>query len=449
MRKIVAKIFKWLSYGLMFVLVFVFGVYAYNAFDDELSSEARALMAATPLNAPDESNSYVWLVGLNPTGEPAYPRGKRLIRAYQERNAMPQAGVAETNLQPIEPNPSWPPILTKSCMNEKMSCLDRVDGSDYLLTHHAAALAQYKLLRALERFDEIYIPIDLTRSLIFTPTLAAQGLARLEMSEWAHTGNIDLVIDSLEAEFGFHRRISASAGNFISKLYAVAALRNDAGYLSELIATGMLDDRKYDTRIVRMLQPLSTAELSFDKPTRQTAASSLRATALVRSAASGLPWYSRWLQKPQGTMNLEAAQWLNVLEDLHNRLAHPSEIQLNEAPTNKGLPLTLSSLDNPRGKFVVSEEMPDWHDHVNRALDVQVIMAGVQLQYRLRQMSRGQDAHQPLSPQQVAVASAGIVNAYTAKPFLVDTATRSMVFEVRELGSTLHSADPKRAVLSY
>lgn len=257
----IKKGLKWTGIVLGGLIVFVVLI---NAFDEELSPEAQALLKPPVDTVPPEENGFYYLMGINaPRGVDPYELGRKIVVAHNDAVSKwaSAGGIAEKLAGPAKVKIKGEAFSV--CNLRKQKCLDqyvkervlirRLASQNILLLARANRLLQYRHYRgtAVLNFD------------FLTPTYsyAFQNLRLAQIGLKVREGKLSQALKQLEKDARFWRMSISESRTLIGKLVGTSYLTMDLRLLSEIIARYQLSPAQASIA-QRILQPLSAEALS-------------------------------------------------------------------------------------------------------------------------------------------------------------------------------------------
>jgi hypothetical protein len=400
-----------------------------NATDQELSSEAKALMSVAPPPAPSQKNGYLDSLSLSaPDDIPAYEFALRRLRVLQtaqaERSADTLAGLANARFDSRLPD----------CRPAESSCLNATAGHPLLLElveGHQVFLARYRAMREKPEFIdllELASPDDEFPS--YFNLVQGQRLSFLVAAIKFNAGDHAGAIAELEKENAFHRRMGVGGRTLILKMVSYAVLERDALFVAD-IARKMAPKKEGPLwrRLETLVRPPTKDELDVVPSLRVDFAQSMRwmqtrryvrmsdsyyALAKTYPEIGTRPWWdpvAPYLYRPNDSLNLFAANmnvWLTVAarpsKDYYKATKAAGEQVQALAP---GLPASL--IINPVGRRHPNLRAGEI-DYICRMHGHSGVLALVRLQTKLR-------AEAISKPEAVRAALAGALGSSHADPF--------------------------------
>jgi len=240
---------KW-AIGVLIALALLFiGI---NWFDEDLSPEAKALLAAPQNPYRPEENLYLALLGFDaPKGESTVAAGEARVTAYEKEIAL---ALTDPPRGPNEfPDSAWDRRTklefqgkAEFCQPLGKSCLTGVEihaaEIDRLIKANRELYNRYSSLRNLKGFYETATPSVYSILTGYVPRPVRQlYLANVAMRVRSGVRSQQkTAIADLGDDIRTWRR-ELTGGSLIPKMVAVAYLQGDYALLSDIIADGSLD----------------------------------------------------------------------------------------------------------------------------------------------------------------------------------------------------------------
>jgi len=452
--KKVGKILLWIVLSLVFVVLLLLAI---NAFDEDLSPEATALVLEPGTPVPPNENAYFTVFGFQaPPGQDAHARGIEIVGEYEKiLKADPF----------VDPVRSLDEMLGKDRLqfkgDEKKLC-SRSPDSSRCITYYMGntgdvdrLLADNKLL--LERYFKLTSYPHYRETL---PVVVASPLPHLSFVRMAHQlmlaktallvkeGKVAAALSQLQRDAVFNRRMAEEGSTLISKLIALSLLSSDARALSEIIAANKLSAVDI-ARANAILKPLSAAERNFNKAFRNEAAVMRNAVSDGIKEGKFFTIYgasSRWdrvkwqlvrpFYKPNATINVLSKNYAHIVEldalsakDLAERTGSGKEAEFIRAAQA----LRWDMVYNPVGKFIVAIAIPDFTGYLVRGHKADGLMRLVSLQLLLKE-NRIQDAR---LEQFIKESGPRYADPYTGGVMRWDEKKRTLYFESIDTSYTL------------
>jgi hypothetical protein len=353
--------------GLLALAVAVAGTYyAVNAFDEELTPEARDLLQPLVLEPAGADNA--WQAGTAFRELPDNKPHEAWLRWYALQEApLRQAGALQPTLQ-------------------------------WLLIAKAPLHAHYRAVRALPRYGESLWPSDpITELPVDGALIDGSGLALAEIALAALDGRLGDAVAELEREAAHHRRALAGSRTVLGKLIACSVIVRDMSVVSDLLDMHGEKLRPHRERLMRVVAPIPRADLDlsavFEIEARVNAQSLLHYRRLILDENETI---NRWMAVESRLQRWEAFGYRSqatVNEFARRHRANREHMQASYARAWEGrdFPERPAAaprpwhLVNPTGYAVLEHEAyREWGERwVRRVKDVSALVALVRLQATL------------------------------------------------------------------
>lgn len=433
------------------IAVFVMGA-IYNAFDEELTPEAKALLVPPAMGKTEDKNGYIAFLGMSaPPGTDQMEWGRKAALAF---TAQAQPGFTQT--------PEWKEAtkqhfkISKNrgtwCVPAKRACLSEAKADTESLvkrlteTENAELLARYRKVRDMQDFADLYVGGGGDANIPgFSPLHAGASLALTDIALKAAAGDLDAAVAELEREVAFHRRIIAGGQMLITTIVGSGMLANDLLTISELqrLAGGRL--LPFNARLRELTRPQISAA-SVQPAFRQEAAAMLNAAKRSREdwrkhcgpeclLAGSLPtaeWLASYFIRPNETTNLMAAFMTN---EMSITSVLPAEFDRKVAENQSKNVALLErpwylAARNPVGTHEMGISWVDLSHYAASMNDLQALERMVDLQLALA--ASGSNDAAAFSASEAAKV---LADPYTGKPFLFDAEKRLLSFAARAKGN--------------
>lgn len=377
---------------LVFVVAAVLGI---NAFDQDLSADARRLLAAPTVVVAPSENLYVAMVGFNA------PADVQMATAGQMRIAAHQLGA------PVEYADALSAPLrfhgkADFCNPARASCIEAVR------THAVAVLQmavdnvelyrRYLQLHDLPRFAEapsqsrdtpsMQVPLEV-RNLFLAYTL-------WRVKHATATDERAAALADLGRDIRTWRRMLTGEGGIAAKMTAIGYLHADYALLADIIGDRDIDIAPHADEVEAMFDAVRAADwqiaAAFEPEFRLSARvyDDLRAKKrAAASEASGLARYTdlgaAYFFLPNATQNLNAAHMrqFQQLARTEPRLYRTASLGLDQWRKDR-LELQPNWIHNPAGKMLLSLDATKYEQHILSAYDIAVFQQLVRMAYDLR-----------------------------------------------------------------
>lgn len=432
------KVLLWIAAALALVVIVVPAtLFAVNAFDEELSMEAKALAAPPQALPAGDDNAYVLLLGLDaPAGEDQRGWGLKVLASLRAQEASIAGGAKASPV--LKSAPLIEAKVARWCNPAAQSCLAAVPADAIaLLKGQALALERYRTMQAQPRYVELYVP-DRVESAYpsFGPLLGGQAVSLLAMAVAAHAGNIRAALDGVEREMAFHRRMAAGSRSLPGKMVANTLLARDVLFLSDLMREKRDVLAPHLDRIATLMRPLSAEEGSL--------------AAAHRSDTAALVRYMLSVDRAQIARDAGASAWWTNLAAIGyqrnataNHLARQlaGKIAVDEAPASSYRKMLAAEiarakkavepgifrmLVNPTGRILVDVAAPVQSGFTGRMHDLRALFALVSLQGAL--LAAGAHTPEAVAGALGSDAYAAYRNPYTGEAMSHDAQSRTLYF---------------------
>lgn len=244
----------WLLAGIVVLLA---GWILVNAIDEDLTPEARAVVAAgEPTTGPlTEDNGYVWMTSL------ATPSGQDPLAFAREQLQLVGAGqkpTADTGTLRLPPQ--------TSCKPDEGMCLpvapSNIAALEEALTAAAEREALAEKMRRAPTFVEILAPATLHAPLPdLRGVLYAQELAFARARLASGRGDWNAAVSILEADMAFNRTALKSVRSVVSKMVTSRAVGRSSLFAVQLWRVHGAELQEQQPRLVAMLADLPVEAL--------------------------------------------------------------------------------------------------------------------------------------------------------------------------------------------
>ena len=435
----VPKVFKVM---LLILLVLILTIFIINTppFDEEPLSDITKLLQPTP-RVDELQNSFFGLMGLNAADDKeAVSTGIQLIQRYLDNRDRHQLDeiTREDYLQILGGE-----NLDKHWEEQYQRCNSRVESHCVETIRQQIEkrpLTDSRLLFMLSRYDKIvkmkhYQDIQ---HLTFATPLPAYGtmlrLGQLKMVNSYLTRPTDEFLRTLTLDLNFWRKMLSDSETLISQMVAIAAIRNDLHYLSNLIASKDLNEQQI-LLIQELLRPISQEETnivaSFAGEQRMMHLYLQDFDAQALANAYGISSRAiAWFIQPNATSNSYYKNYTKPLIELSSLSAKAFSQKLKQAQFNQTsfnfqskafLGFSPSSLYNFGGKVLLQATGNNMHEYIGRVHDLNGIYGLVNLQLAAK-------SQQPGSLTKF-IAQSPFTNPFTGEAFQFDPQNQRLYFE--------------------
>jgi len=241
------------------------GTALYNATDEELSAEAKAMLAAPQMGKVEDQNGYVAFLGMGaPKGADQLAWGRKaaaMFTAQARPDAVRSAQWKEATRThfKVPDRRTWCTPQMRDCLAEA-----KTDGAAIATRladgDNAELLARYRKVREAPAFAELYmgaLTLDLPGSYLALNVGAALSRAYIEAK--AAAGDIDAAVAELEREVAFHRRILSGGKSIVTVLTGGNLLAQDLLTISALVRHGTDAIAPHQVRLAALTRPQAGA----------------------------------------------------------------------------------------------------------------------------------------------------------------------------------------------
>jgi hypothetical protein len=276
------KVFQWALGSLLFLAMLVIAI---NAFDEDLTPEAKALLEAPPNPYQPEENLYLALIGFDaPQGQPLVAAAQTRITAY-DREIM--GGLKELRSGTGATDEKMEKTILGSLVNQRKttkldfhgtvsfcrpliaSCVADVEAHKAEIEGLAKAnqelYRRYSALRELKGYYETntsrFMPVATPPSRVWPLYLANIALR-------AKTGTSEqqkAAIADLHDDIQTWRLMLVGGGELASKLMAIVSLQGDYALLADLIADADFPLNAFSSEIEAVLGLLGPDDWKIGK----------------------------------------------------------------------------------------------------------------------------------------------------------------------------------------
>lgn len=445
--RIPLKLALWL---IIFVVIVFAGTVVYNAFDEELSAEAKALLVPPPMGAIDDKNGYIAFLGMvAPKEQDQVEWGRKAAAAF---TAQAQPGFTRTQKwkESTRSHLKVPETQRKWCKSEVRDCLAEAKSGAAAIAKtlsegdNALLLARYRKARDGVTFTDLYIGANPAADMPGYSVLTAGALLSLaENSMQFRAGNLEAVVAELEREVAFHRRMIADGRSIITVLSGSNMLARDLLIISELLRSGGKGVAPFRVRLSALTRPqISVVAMQsafrLEAHRKVTGGNSTRATLrsndgwMLSDTTSPLQnWALSLMVRPNATANVVAAAMTAQVSladvqpaqfDHEIAAIRMAEHKLLERPW-------YAELSNPVGKGVADVIVVGLGEYAARMHDLQALERMVDLQMTLA--ARGITETAAIAAFVAGEGANSHPDPYTGKAFAFDPKNRLISFEPR------------------
>lgn len=420
----------------------------YNAFDEDLSPQAKAQLVPPPMGKIDDGNGYIAFLGLvAPAGQDQMAWGRKAAVALAEQSAPGFTRTADWR------EATRPHLTVNARAWCKPDCLAEAKRDPAIVAARLAngtnsqLLARYRKLRDTADFADLdFGAFNTGASAAYSALAAGASLSLGDAALKANTGDAAAAIGELEREFRFHRRLVSGGRTLATVMNGETLLGRDLLAISQLLRS----DAKRFAPFVGSLRELTSAEVSG-----AGIAAALRWTAHERVSwaqqwktllvLAGLPsanWFTSWFIEPNATANL-VAQVMSA--EISLAAASATQFERERAAVRKANDALLerpwyAEASNPVGKSLAELATGALGEYVARFHDLRALQRAVDLQLALAERGIGEPA--AIAAFVSGEGAKSHVDPYTEKAFAFDPATRLLSFDPR--GGSRWNSDLKK-----
>jgi len=434
------KAMAWVSGLLLLGSGLVFGIWAgINAFDEDLSPQARQLLAEAAPALKDEDNAYFALWGMTAAeGADPHAVGKRVAAGVIAKLAGSESAAPGTaydgEIKKLKPSPA----IAKLCDWAKEDCYARlaaaVDRADPLAQENATLLARYA---ALGRYKGYSDTAPRRVATPFPPFQDASNLATLDLLvaiAEVKRGDAAAGLKRIGSGITTARMYLASSEQLLPRMIFANILHRHAVVVAGLAVEFPDAAAAEQAQLAKWLAPLTAPErsvapaFSSEFQVMHNVFASLTKDSRAWDLFGGETSVPQWIQmrflQPNASANLLAA----IMTDEQRLTALPADKLVAEFPaleqrraarraSNEGF-----SVRNPVGRMLVELASVDYTQYALRMhdLDAHLRLAALAAEIGARRLEPGAIAGY------VTAASAPAVDPYTGKPFKWDAEKREL-----------------------
>ena len=394
------KVVLW-SLAVVFVLVAT--VFAINSRDESVSPQTVRVLTAPPNPYRPSDNLYFMLAGLDaPAGGSVIEAGQAAVRAYE---AKLQKG-PDAFLHSVDK-------LTPGTLvfKGKVACYRRLTGAiwrevagrkaeiNQLLAANRELYQRYRALRSATGYYETGTP-----SVYAMPFFPPRQLRSLFLADFAlrmQSGNRaeqSAALADMADDLQVWRTMLTGYGSLISKMVAVAYLRQDFLLIGNMIADPTVALSVRRAAMGRLVMPFPTRDWrigsGFSYENRMMTRELVTSYSAARQKEADRPLWKRvehelsetlYLFKIHATENLLASNTLKLIAIMDGppRLLEKSMSTYADEADCLSTP-KISCLYNPLGKILIAIDIPAYEEYPLRAYDVAALQRMVKLAYEIR-----------------------------------------------------------------
>jgi hypothetical protein len=405
---ITKKVATWTS---GFLLIAIALLYTINAFDEDLSPEAKSLLVEPPNPYNPEENLYYALLGFD-----RLP-GVSAVVASEERFAAYKKDIEKFLADPRHKFEDFyeqkrPKLAFEGkvdfCRPLTKSCLEGVETHSAeirrLLKANGELMRRYsKLSQTRGYYETAAVDPDTYVLVAYAPPVVRQAyLANVALR--VRTGSSEergAAVRNLRDDLAVWRRMLVGNGPLVAKMVAVANLQGDLVLLGDILADPRFDLRSHSAAIRAALDPFEEADWKIGSVQRNEfrLTITLLERDLARNGSKWLDsdpenngWWKRlldWLSRP--FLKLRATE--NLLAKLavqRRAIADAEPLRLFAAQDeyqrwfDDNLAFGLHYAYNPLGKILAAVASTPYTDYSLRAYDCAALLRLVRLAYAIR-----------------------------------------------------------------
>lgn len=391
MRAVLRIIFS-LCGLVVFAVAAVLGI---NAFDQDLSADAKRLITAPRTAVPPGENLYVAMVGFNA------PADVHMAAAGQMRIAAHELGT-----RPEYATHSTPSLAFKGkadlCNPAVRSCIEVVRAHSVEILQQAVENVElyrrYLQLHDLPRFEEVQSHTQDRLSMHVPPAVRNLFLAYTlwRVTHAADAGERTAALADLRRDIETWRRMLIGEGSLRAKTLAMDYLHADYALLADIVGDPAIDLAPHAEDIEAMFSVLRMEDWQipevFETEFRPSARMYEELREQKRATGNGESAWSRFTELgsayfflPNATQNLNAAymrEWQRVART-EPRLYHAALQQLKQWRNDK-IEFHAHWIYNPIGKVLLTVAKPSYERELQRAYDIAAFQQLVRMAYDLR-----------------------------------------------------------------
>lgn len=435
------------------LIAFFFVIFAaaaiYNAFDEDLSAQAKALLPPPPMGKVENRNGYIAFLGMvAPSGQAQMDWGRKAAAAFTSQaqpGFTPSAEWKDATRSHIKVDRrQWckPDCLNEAKRDSKTVAKRLAEGGN------AELLKRYRMVREAPEFADLYMgPLSLDIPGAYSILASGALLSLSDGALKANAGDPGALVAELEREVQFHRRIIAGGQLLLTVLTGEALLARDLLAISELLRSGGKRFTPYHDRLRALTRPQISAT-AIQPAFRHLAHEKVGWAQHWRSYMkdnSGLPnyeygsrpltnWVMSFFIQPNATTNLVAAAMT----------AEASLAAIPAAQFDREVVAIRMSNDallerswyvewrNPVGKGVAELATVELGKYAARMNDLQALERMVDLQMLLA--GRGVSDPAAIAAFVSGEGAKSNPDPYSGKAFTFDPATRLLSYQPRADG---------------
>ena len=419
------------------VLAALVALIGINAFDQELSPEARAYFER-PAPRFVADSGWALIAGFNaPAGDDARAYAASLQRAASTRKAGTRASTGARELDVLAPDE----LL---CLPESVDCTrafsQRPEVIADLAADNAVLLSRYDQLQRLPGLTDDTPVLEFYMG---TPSLnVVMRTQRVRMSQVGAavgSGHPEVAIAWLEADGALYRRWLDEAGSLLAKMIATRGLSRDLLLAGQVARSGAsLAPRQWDaleritaalTQTQRGVGPVLRTEGQFFAQVLDKLVADSRTTGEITELPRTFAALLSLTVKRNATLNFAYplfAEWA-TLDALASDALDPA-VERARATIRRAGDRDITWLYNYSGKSYTAEAPPDLGEYLYRVRDLDALAAVVRCVVALQRSGTGASAAGAY-----VASSASCRNPYGGA-LGWDEATRELSFKARSTG---------------
>lgn len=231
-----------------------------NAFDEDLSPEAQAILAlGEPTAGPlSEDNGFLWMTSLSaPAGEDPMAFARKHLEALRAGDKPP------SSVSPIRLPPE------ASCKPEEKPCLPLSDADSQAviaaLNEAADREVRADRMRKSPLFAEVWGPAAVHAAMPdLRGVIYAQELAFARARLASRSGDWDGLLTVLEADMAFNRSVLEHTRHIVSKIVAARAIGRSALFAVQVWRNHGDQLERYQPRLAALATELSVKQLRLE-----------------------------------------------------------------------------------------------------------------------------------------------------------------------------------------
>ncbi len=430
----------------------------YNAFDDDLSADAKAMLVAPPMGGIEDGNGFVAFLGMvAPAGQDQMDWGRKAAAAYAAQAKPGFSGDAAWKEATRSHVYASDPKKTRKlpCIPEARDCL--AESTSEAVAHaallaeieNALLLERYRRVRAAPAFTDLYLGTNPAASFpSYTTLLAGASLSLVDSWLKLHAGDLEAVVAEREQEVAFHRRMISDGRGIITVMVGNTLLARDLLSISELLRTGgerLVPVRARLAALTKFevsaaaLQPayrlMAHEAVSFGLGIREVYRDNRGWLLGSDSMSSPVEnWAMSLFAQPNATANRIAAV---AKSEVSIAIVPAAQFERAAKEIRAASDALLArpwvaEVRNPVGKGVAAVVLPTFADYAARMYDLQALGRMVALQAALAE--RGITEPAAIAAFVAGEGAQSHPDPYTGKAFAFDPAKRLLSFEPRAKG---------------